>query len=248
MLRRIGFEYAEQIDPFDGGPHFVANTDDITIVRDAAEVEVRTVDDAAAAARGRSSRVETPGREAAVPRDRCARDAARRRRASGITEDARRGSGSRTARRYGSATADAAGSRAQCSALAACSALGRGARLGRPSRPASAAVRAPRAGARMPPLAGARCAAATARSSRSRRRRRVGRAGDGLLCRDVTSRRGARPRRSRRGAQRIEPAVKADRARCRRAGGGAGPACSRSRSSSAPLSRPAARASDRRAA
>jgi len=41
MLRRIGFDYAEQIDPFDGGPHFSANTDDITIVRDAREVEVR---------------------------------------------------------------------------------------------------------------------------------------------------------------------------------------------------------------
>jgi arginine N-succinyltransferase len=42
MLRRIGFEYAEQIDPFDGGPHFLAKTDDITIVHDAAEVEVRS--------------------------------------------------------------------------------------------------------------------------------------------------------------------------------------------------------------
>jgi arginine N-succinyltransferase len=41
MLRRIGFEYADQIDPFDGGPHFIANTDEITIVRDAREVEVR---------------------------------------------------------------------------------------------------------------------------------------------------------------------------------------------------------------
>lgn len=41
MLRRIGFEYAQQIDPFDGGPHFMAHTDDITIVRDAREVEVR---------------------------------------------------------------------------------------------------------------------------------------------------------------------------------------------------------------
>ena len=35
MLRRIGFDYADQIDPFDGGPHFVARTDDITIVRNA---------------------------------------------------------------------------------------------------------------------------------------------------------------------------------------------------------------------
>lgn len=41
MLRRIGFEYAQQIDPFDGGPHYIAKTDEITIVRDAREVEVR---------------------------------------------------------------------------------------------------------------------------------------------------------------------------------------------------------------
>ncbi|HEU4616185.1 MAG TPA: arginine N-succinyltransferase [Kofleriaceae bacterium] len=41
MLRKIGFEYADQIDPFDGGPHFIANTDEITVVRDAREVEVR---------------------------------------------------------------------------------------------------------------------------------------------------------------------------------------------------------------
>jgi arginine N-succinyltransferase len=33
MLRRIGFTYAERIDPFDGGPHFVAKTDDITLVQ-----------------------------------------------------------------------------------------------------------------------------------------------------------------------------------------------------------------------
>jgi arginine N-succinyltransferase len=33
MLRRIGFEYAERIDPFDGGPHFIAKTDDITLVK-----------------------------------------------------------------------------------------------------------------------------------------------------------------------------------------------------------------------
>src|SRR6185503_17550338 len=46
MLRRIGFEYAQQIDPFDGGPHFLANTDPISIVRDAREIEVRTVADA----------------------------------------------------------------------------------------------------------------------------------------------------------------------------------------------------------
>ena len=33
MLRRIGFRYAERIDPFDGGPHFVALADEITLIR-----------------------------------------------------------------------------------------------------------------------------------------------------------------------------------------------------------------------
>lgn len=33
MLRRIGFRYAERIDPFDGGPHFVADVDEISLVR-----------------------------------------------------------------------------------------------------------------------------------------------------------------------------------------------------------------------
>ncbi len=46
MLRRIGFEYAGQIDPFDGGPHFVAVTDQIPLVRDAAQVPLAVVDDA----------------------------------------------------------------------------------------------------------------------------------------------------------------------------------------------------------
>ena len=33
MLRAIGFHYAERIDPFDGGPHFTAKTDDVTLVK-----------------------------------------------------------------------------------------------------------------------------------------------------------------------------------------------------------------------
>jgi arginine N-succinyltransferase len=41
MLRKIGFDYAQQIDPFDGGPHFIASTDSISVVRDAVEVEVQ---------------------------------------------------------------------------------------------------------------------------------------------------------------------------------------------------------------
>src|SRR3954470_4490571 len=32
MLRRIGFRYAERIDPFDGGPHFVAAADEISLI------------------------------------------------------------------------------------------------------------------------------------------------------------------------------------------------------------------------
>ena len=33
LLRRIGFRYAERVDPFDGGPHFIAPTDEVTLVR-----------------------------------------------------------------------------------------------------------------------------------------------------------------------------------------------------------------------
>jgi len=34
MLRRVGFRYAERIDPFDGGPHFVANSDEVSLIRE----------------------------------------------------------------------------------------------------------------------------------------------------------------------------------------------------------------------
>jgi arginine N-succinyltransferase len=33
MLRRVGFRYAERVDPFDGGPHFTAPTDEISLVQ-----------------------------------------------------------------------------------------------------------------------------------------------------------------------------------------------------------------------
>lgn len=32
MLRRIGFRYAERVDPFDGGPHFVAGADEVSLI------------------------------------------------------------------------------------------------------------------------------------------------------------------------------------------------------------------------
>lgn len=33
LLRRIGFRHTERVDPFDGGPHFAAATDEITLIR-----------------------------------------------------------------------------------------------------------------------------------------------------------------------------------------------------------------------
>jgi arginine N-succinyltransferase len=45
MLRRIGFRYAERIDPFDGGPHFVAQADEITLVQNTVRATLRAVRD-----------------------------------------------------------------------------------------------------------------------------------------------------------------------------------------------------------
>ncbi|MEZ4224380.1 MAG: arginine N-succinyltransferase [Polyangiaceae bacterium] len=35
MLRRIGFRYADRVDPFDGGPHFVAPAEEISLIQNA---------------------------------------------------------------------------------------------------------------------------------------------------------------------------------------------------------------------
>lgn len=40
MLRRIGFRYAWRVDPFDGGPHFTASTDEVTLVQRAHSVRL----------------------------------------------------------------------------------------------------------------------------------------------------------------------------------------------------------------
>ena len=40
LLRRIGFRYAARVDPFDGGPHFIARTDEVSLVRTARRVEL----------------------------------------------------------------------------------------------------------------------------------------------------------------------------------------------------------------
>lgn len=54
MLVAAGFRYARRVDPFDGGPHFVARTDDVALVQNARRVRFRGVipaaDDPAAGA------------------------------------------------------------------------------------------------------------------------------------------------------------------------------------------------------
>ena len=89
MLRRIGFEYAEQIDPFDGGPHFVAKTDEISLVQEAREVSVTTVEHADGERPWAVLAVETPG---ARPTFRAigARVIPMNAQSVGITDDARR--------------------------------------------------------------------------------------------------------------------------------------------------------------
>jgi arginine N-succinyltransferase len=39
MLRRIGFEYAQRVDPFDGGPHFTCPTDRVSLVAAARAID-----------------------------------------------------------------------------------------------------------------------------------------------------------------------------------------------------------------
>lgn len=40
LLQRIGFRYVDRVDPFDGGPHFAAPTDQITLVENAKGLEL----------------------------------------------------------------------------------------------------------------------------------------------------------------------------------------------------------------
>lgn len=42
LLRRIGFRYWDRVDPFDGGPHFIAAMEEISLVRRSRRVRVRT--------------------------------------------------------------------------------------------------------------------------------------------------------------------------------------------------------------
>ncbi len=44
LLRRIGFEYVNRVDPFDGGPHFAARTEQISLVRGATRAQLSQED------------------------------------------------------------------------------------------------------------------------------------------------------------------------------------------------------------
>jgi arginine N-succinyltransferase len=43
MLRRVGFHYAERIDPFDGGPHFTARSDEVTLIKETRRARVQAI-------------------------------------------------------------------------------------------------------------------------------------------------------------------------------------------------------------
>jgi arginine N-succinyltransferase len=47
MLRRVGFRYAWRVDPFDGGPHFTAPTDEVTLVQLSHAARVTSLRDSA---------------------------------------------------------------------------------------------------------------------------------------------------------------------------------------------------------
>ncbi len=51
MLRRVGFRYAERVDPFDGGPHFTAPTDEISLVKQSKKVTLAPLRESAFEAR-----------------------------------------------------------------------------------------------------------------------------------------------------------------------------------------------------
>ncbi|MEI8254872.1 MAG: arginine N-succinyltransferase, partial [Deltaproteobacteria bacterium] len=61
MLRRIGFQYCNRIDPFDGGPHFRATTDEILLVKRTRKPKVAEITDTP---RGQKSLVAVQLKEA----------------------------------------------------------------------------------------------------------------------------------------------------------------------------------------
>jgi arginine N-succinyltransferase len=68
MLRRIGFQYAWRVDPFDGGPHFTAPTDEVLLVQRAHATTVQRI---AGAAEAPKTRALLAVQDAAAPFFRC---------------------------------------------------------------------------------------------------------------------------------------------------------------------------------
>ena len=46
LLESIGFEYLDEVDPFDGGPHFGANTQDILVIQEGRRLKIAEFKDA----------------------------------------------------------------------------------------------------------------------------------------------------------------------------------------------------------
>jgi arginine N-succinyltransferase len=70
MLKRVGFRYAKRIDPFDGGPHFVAQRSEVSLIQKTQRLNVQAAELAAGARRTLVARELTEApffRAAAVP-------------------------------------------------------------------------------------------------------------------------------------------------------------------------------------
>ncbi len=64
MLQRIGFRYADRVDPFDGGPHFTAKTDEVSVIRGYRALKARPIETASTegpAPRGESGENQAGG-------------------------------------------------------------------------------------------------------------------------------------------------------------------------------------------
>ncbi len=51
MLRRVGFRYAKRIDPFDGGPHFIAPLEEISLIQETRRLPLKVGEPAAGTTR-----------------------------------------------------------------------------------------------------------------------------------------------------------------------------------------------------
>lgn len=69
LLESIGFEYLEEIDPFDGGPHYGAATKDILVIKEGKRLKIADFKDAAFKSHGLVGAGDQDFRAALVPYD-----------------------------------------------------------------------------------------------------------------------------------------------------------------------------------